>query len=1116
MMSIHEDPARGLLLAERDHPVSVAVWSGEAESVRRAVMSLVEDVTRVCGCQAQVSEINEGSRIVVATAGSPLAPAGSQLPELRKSDGSLRRESFVIEADQNAVYLIGADARGAIYAVYELAQAIGVSPWHWFADVPVVKRQRIVVEPGRYADWPSVAHRGIFINDEEELDQWARRHTADEMIGPELYEHVFDLVLRLKGNYVWPAMHVNAFHANPDNARLATAMGIIIGTSHCDILGRNNVHEWQTWVDECGEPVAYDASLMGRNRQLLLDYWRKRVEQCTGFEMTWTLGMRGIHDSALNASAIDPAMSESERLDAEVALLGGLIRDQRALLTEANRGGGGCDRQIFIMYKEVMDLCDRGLCIPDDVTIVWPDDNFGHMRRYPGPIDVGRGGGHGLYYHCSYWSMPPRTYLFVGSTPLTQMALELQTAWDKGIRELWVDNVGPIKRRELEMDFFLRMAWSVGKEPVSASSFLLDWMNRTFSGNRGNDLADVWKVFEAANTRKVEHLTTGAFSQTAYGDEAGRRILMLKRVCETIRCMGTSLAPRERSAFFQLIGLKTEAAYLMGAEFYYADRSLLAYDRGKRAAASQCIAMSRRCSDKLMAAIAYYNETMSGGKWSGVLSPQEFPPPRMPMGPRGQPGLEAGVSGVGVAVWGEEPRRDSALRFDPYGVASKWIEIFALGGQPVPFEIEADSWIRLDVQGGTVADERRIAVGLDRPSPWTAASGWITVSSGGDVTRVRVEVSPPVTLPEGFCGAVEADGSVSMDAEWGGGGCGSQVYPFVLTTPGAHRLEIYRYPALNSGGRIRALLAIDDEAAVVLESATTDEYRGQWENVVRDHVETLTFDLPYLDAGAHRVTLKPLEDCFRAVKLVIHTHYRWTALGPPLSHHTTYWRDQGSDPSPASFIDSSHDPWIAAAPWVPPVRWVDRAFWAGGDPMFAQPARHRHQVDQTVIPVAFEAELALMETSGAWTAPSKWGERWLHTQAETSGRMGLAMVALGERPWEDPLAAPTLRYRIQVPATGTYHVWLLVKFSAQDDDSCWVGVDGHVQPIAEQYSGGDLYTFGTQELWHWTHLSDLVFTAGSRIFSIHARKPGLRIDRVYLTLTDEYPPDDLDFRSTPL
>ncbi|MGI5186897.1 glycosyl hydrolase 115 family protein [Promicromonospora sp. CA-289599] len=1193
----HED---GLVLAGPGTTAHVAIAESEPAAVRRAVVHLVRDLGNVTGRPATTSHRSAGANIVVGTIGtSPLVDAaiadGSlDVSQLRTADGGLRWEGFVIAAVGATLYVAGADRRGTVFGVYDLCEEVGVSPWYWWGDVPVHRRERITVAAGTsVADWPGVAYRGIFLNDEEELEKWAMTHTGDDTIGPETYERVFELILRLKGNYIWPAMHVGAFNHDPANGALAQEMGVVVGTSHCDMLLRSNEKEFGPWAAAQDAPVDYDYSVPGRNRELLQEYWRGSVRQNGGYEVSWTVGMRGIHDYGFKTSVIDTDehLSDAEKHRARVALLGQVIDDQRGILAEqlGERAPGAL--QVFIPYKEVLPLYDAGLPVPDDVTIVWANDNFGYVRRYPTEAELDRPGGHGLYYHSSYWSEPPRSYLATSSTPLALVRNELSKAWDHGIRRLWVDNVGGLKPLEIETEFFLRCGWEAGKETTTAdvTGFVEQWADKTFSGGHGKQVALLYATYyQLNNQRKVEHLECGVFAQTGYGDEASRRLAELRRLYQETNEILRALPDDEQEAFFELVAVKVHLAYLVAGQFLHADRSALAHQQGKASAADHHLELSRTFDAHKRALLHYYDTVLAGGRWRHVFTPEAFPPPVMAMHPAARPALRIGPPGLGVVTYDgsadPDPGARPALTFWPHGVATKWIEVFTTGAPGVSFTIEADDWIEVSAASGTVDTEARLQVRIADVRARAGSSGTLTVT-GDDGTAVAVEVrvaSAP-HLDAGFVGAVEADGHVTIDpahpdsrqdgvtSSWrtvpvlGRYGnslteaCRSGDAPDVpaaddavltfgvhLTTPGAHLLELHRLPTLDSTGRLRVGVSFDDAPPFVVESPTTDEFRGSWTTAVLDNVERLVARLPYLDAGPHVLRLHALDQHVALSKIVLYTADRKeTNLGPSFSHHTGRPLRDTPDPVVDTFATELDD--VAREIYrtdprevpLPPVVYTGPSFWdtpTTFKPNVAVPQTALAEPRDWTGPdgrkdvvaalgsgvsvesggvVALEAEHALAQTSSAWSTPGIGDPsvRWTHTQAETDGGSGLAMhVARRGLRWDDPTHAPGLHYALDITTAGTYHVWLLVKFSARDDDACVLALDNTIQPPEEQLAGGDLYAFGTQEIWFWTLLSDLPVPTGRHTLSVLARKSGLRVDRLYLTTGTELPPADAAWR----
>ncbi|GAB3170868.1 glycosyl hydrolase 115 family protein [Myceligenerans halotolerans] len=1200
-----DDAGSGVTVAERGRAVRICVGEAESAAVRRAAENLADDLASVCGADAVLVAHPAGARVVVGTLGrsaavdAAVADGAVDVAALYDDDGAPRWEAFLVTVHDDVLYLVGTDRRGTIYAIYDFAEAIGVSPWRWWGKVEPRRREHVTVARGTCrADWPSVQYRGVFLNDEEELLHWALAHTDDGTIGPQTYRRVYELILRLKGNYLWPAMHVGAFNHDPENGRLADEMGVVIGTSHCDMLLRSNEHEFRPWAARQSEPVAYDYSLPGRNREKLREYWRGSVEQNRDHEVTWTVGMRGVHDSGFLTTAIDEddTLDEEQKFRARVELLRTVIDDQRSLLGQVLETDPAAPPQLFVPYKEVLPLYDAGLRVPDDVTLVWANDNFGYIRRFPSEAERARSGGHGLYYHSSYWSNMTTSYLATSSTPLALMKSELRKAWQRGIRKLWVDNIGGLKPLELEMEFFLRSAWEAGRESRTADvrEFTATWIDEKFTGGHGRAAGAIYaEYYQVNNQRKFEHLTSGVFSQTGYGDESQRRLDVLRDLFDRTNDILTALPAAQRDAFFQLFAVKIHMAYLVNGQFAHADRSALAHRQGRLAAADHHLDVSRRFDEYKRALIHYYNRTMSDGAWDGMFTPEDFPPPVMPLHPPATPALRLDdAPGLGVAVWGDDmPSRAPALTFWPHGVTDKWIDVFNTGGGELAWTIDADPWIEVSPRSGTIRTERRIAVRIPDPVRDAGRSGTVRVRrpDTGDEVTVTVTVASAPALEDGFAGAVEADGYVSLDPSRAGlpadgadsawavvphlGRYGNAAvearrtthehdgepapleHRFHLRTAGAHLLELHRLPTLNATGTIRVGVSVDGRSPTILSSPITDEHRGDWERGIQDNVERLTVRLPRLDEGAHVLRLHVIDEDVTVSKLVIYTSdIRPTALGPDFSScvtatpaGTTTPRMPPSDPADPRLAAVEHaarefyrtDPALVPPP---PQVYAGPGFW-DGDTTFRRnqvvpqtalgPARHRTRADggKDVVAglgsgtvaesggrVAIEAEYVLAQDAGAWTSPADDPHEltWTHTQAETDGRTGLAMhvVPRGLR-WEDPQTAPGMHFALDVATPGRYHVWLLVKYDDRTDDACLIALDGAVQPASEQFSGGEMCTYGTRQIWLWALVSDLEITAGRHTLSVLARKSGLRIDRLYLTTGDELPPADVAWRPSP-
>lgn len=804
---------------------------------------------------------------------------------LKDADGNVRWEAFLHQLCGDMLYIIGSDKRGTVYGIYDLSEQIGISPWYFWADVPP-KKDRHFSFPEDYfkVDWPSVPYRGIFLNDEEELEAWAKKHTGDDTIGPETYRKIYELILRLKGNYIWPAMHVNYFNENPENRRLAGEAGIVVGTSHCDMMMRSNQNEWNPWTARKEyRDVKYDYSIPGENRRILQEYWTESAEMYRDYDASYTVGMRGIHDSGFVTERIDTdeSLTAEEKQQAKVRLLGKVIADQRQILKEVlGEEKGGSVPQVFIPYKEVLPLYDNGLELPEDVTLMWVDDNFGYVRRYPSQEERRRSGGHGLYYHASYWAPPGLSYLFINSIPLAHTGNELKKCWESGIRKMWVLNVGALKPLEMDMEFFIRYGWEAGKEAGDTKDshlFAEHWFDRNFSGGYGREAARIYCRFaQVTNVCKLEHMQSDKFSQTSYGDEAQKRMLVLKDLLKRADCIYEKLPDEEKDAYYELLYMKVEASYLINASFYYADRSRLSYNRGAMQAADAYLALSRQMDSRKRQMLYHYNHKLQGGKWDGILTPESFLPPPTVLYPSAKPALVIGEPELGLADTGE------GVTFSYYGEQEKCIEVYNKGCGTVSLSVSCPEWLETSAAVAEVSTDLKI---------------WLRVREGfarlwergtqGDIAvhgefgeefhiPVRLLRQAPIEsagLPAGCY--IEADGYVSIPADgfgqqtdcacgtWRvipdiGRGEGSAVeafaaapvedleeksptieYAFYLQSEGAFLLEIYRFLTLNSTGKVRLGIGVDDMPFFPVESPTTDEWRGNWEDAVMNDGEKL-------------------------------------------------------------------------------------------------------------------------------------------------------------------------------------------------------------------------------------------------------------------------------------
>ncbi|WP_165771937.1 glycosyl hydrolase 115 family protein [Niveispirillum lacus] len=596
-----------------DHPVVAIAAADLAGDLAQVTGGKAEPVT---GGAYQRTEIWVGTLGRSSLIDGLVATGKVDVTELRGA-----WESYIIigvpdpvPGVEQALVIIGSDRRGTAYGAYELSRATGVSPWIWWADVPPPYRPSLYVEAGtRRFGPPSVKYRGIFINDEDwGLHPWAANHfdPARGDIGPKTYEKVFGLLLRLRANLLWPAMHevTQPFNADPANAQLADRYAIIMGSSHAEPMLRNNVGEWKD------TPTAFNyATHAGPVRS----YWRDRVVTNGQYENIYTLGMRGIHDSG---------MVGAEDLPARRALLNRIIADQRQLLSD--HVSPALDRipQVFTPYKEVLEIYRAGLDLPDDVTLVWPDDNFGYIRQFPGPRERARSGGSGVYYHLSYLGAP-LSYLWLSTVPPSLIALEMGRAYDLGADRVWVANVGDIKPAETNIELFLTMGWDMPgfRATGGTTGFLTAWAGREFGRDIAPAVTDLLQHHHQLNfERKPEHLQWWLpgqkYRRSDLGIEAAQarlgRFADLERDLDTIH---RQIPAKAQDAFFQLVAYPVRAASLANQRFFHAE----AYERLFNAdpyTARQRGQAAHKADQSLHALTRRYNEEVAGGKWRGMMA----------------------------------------------------------------------------------------------------------------------------------------------------------------------------------------------------------------------------------------------------------------------------------------------------------------------------------------------------------------------------------------------------------------------------------------------------------------------------------------------------------------
>ena len=498
-----------------------------------------------------------------------------------------------------ALVIVGSDRRGTAYGLMQLSEKAGVSPWYWWADVPVLHQDSLTVAVSApQVTAPGVKYRGIFINDEDwGFAPWAK-NTLDpdaHIVGPKAYEKVFELMLRLRLNYIWPAMHGTSkeFGSLPENTALAGRYGIVTGASHCEPMLYNNV-KWP--VKEKGD-WNYQT-----NRDTIYSTWENTLKERGDEESVWTLGIRGIHDRGMNGP---------KDLPSRVDLVSKVIGEQRGLLNQVTDKWGPV-AQCFVPYKEVQPIYDAGLEVPPDVTLVWADDNFGYLRRLSSPQERKRAGGAGFYYHLSYYGTP-HSYTWINTTAPALMWEEMHKAWENEAKTIWVVNVGDIKPMEIGIDYLSKLAWNPdGFGPNSQPVFLRDFAARTFGEKSAQPIADLLADFYALGTLRKPELMNRAWAQSLSDKEAALLSRQYRALLQKESVLSETISPEYKDAYEEMVGYP--ARVLGSSGLIFMD------DRFNQSGHDTYQAELKELRDYIDTQTKYYNEEIAGGKWNLMMS----------------------------------------------------------------------------------------------------------------------------------------------------------------------------------------------------------------------------------------------------------------------------------------------------------------------------------------------------------------------------------------------------------------------------------------------------------------------------------------------------------------
>jgi len=829
-----------------------------------------------------------------------------------------------------ALILTGSDRRGTAYAVYDLSEKLGVSPWYWWADVTPLKKESLYIRPGKFlCGPPAVKYRGIFINDEMwGIRAWARENFAPDEgmgLGPKTYAKIFELMLRLKANYLWPAMHRNTkpFNFYPHNKCTADDYAIIMGSSHIEPMLRNNM------IDAEWDSVGKGEWNYFTNRENICAYWRERIKSNGKYENIYTLGMRGKDDEA---------MEGGHTIEDNIRILERIFADQRKILQEEIKSDITTIPQVFVMYTEVLQYFNRGLKVPEDVILCWPDDNFGYIRQLPGQAEQQRAGGSGVYYHIQWLNGWTTAYTWLNTTPPSLIWEELSKAYQYRADKLWILNVGDIKPGELGADFFLHMAWQIPAwHQHYVHDYLVQWASRDLDARYAEQIAELMEsYFQLGYTRRPEHLVqiknkedkslTGSwFSHVNYGDEARQRLDSYDEISRQAEMIYKQLPDTRQDAFFQLVLYPVKCAALMNRKIIFADKCNFYAQQGRNTAVNYAV-KARNAQTEIDSLTRMYNhgQILAGDKWEHFMALPgpwgaqwyQFDMPKLNYFDGSGPPARLGIALEGGGI-------KELADFSVYTQNKRFIDIFNRGDGTLRWQARtSDPWIVLSNTSGEFRNEKRIWVSIDwhKVPKGNSIRGTITFSTKDSVKTVNLNAFNPESPERNkINGFVESHGYICMEAEhytrqskrpgceWriieGLGRAGNSVtiypatspsqtekddilknspaleYNLYLFNPDNVQLDAYCIPSfpVNANQGLRFAVSIDDENFKIISHDKSN--RHVLENVM--HLKT---KLDFQDPGEHVLKIWMVDPGLIIDRIVLYTRpEKKSYSGPPES-----------------------------------------------------------------------------------------------------------------------------------------------------------------------------------------------------------------------------------------
>ena len=811
-------------LVSPDGPTPILVSTDDAVLVQKAAALFREDVKSITGQEPQLFSSIQPKKniIIIGTLQSAFVAPLVKNKKLNAGHLQGKWEGFRLQlvdhpfgGIEKALVIAGSDRRGTAYGVFELSQQLGVSPWYWWADVPVKKRKEIYLRSNfLIEDAPKVKYRGIFLNDEAPaLSGWSKEKFGG--FNHLFYEKVFELMLRLKANYLWPAMWGNAFYDDdPMNIKTADDFGIVIGTSHHEPLMRAH-DEWRRYGSGKWN---YDS-----NELKLKEFWRTGMQRATN-EKIVSIGMRGDGDEPMSR-------------ETATALLERIVKDQRTIIEEVTGKPAASTPQLWALYKEVQDYYDKGMRVPDDVTLLLCDDNWGNIRKLPALNEKPRSGGYGIYYHFDYVG-GPRNYKWINTNNIARVWEQMHLAYAHDVDRIWIVNVGDLKPMEFPISFFLDYAWDPDKwNEDNLTGYFTQWSAAQFGKKYAKDIGELIQKYSQFNARrKPELLSPDTYSALNY-DETNRVVNDYKDLLEKAERINGLLPPLYRDAYFQLVLHPISASANLN-ELYAVVASNRFYARAHSTTANGYADRAMRLyqNDSLIT-LRYH--TIVHGKWNHMMDQTH----------------------IGYTYWQQPPENKMP--------AVQYISVDSLS--------EADSVWRI------IPDRRAAAAPGRKENVFFELNGYVSMEAAHFTNRVNSKnidwkVIPgigrtnggittfPVTVPDQIPPAAPR-----------------VEYEFYSYDTGRLQLDLYFSPTLNfRGDALKYAISIDDEDPQVFALNLEDTNVRSWEKWVADNIIIKSSTHNILKKGKHVAKYWMVSPAIILQKLVLHFgDLKPSYLGPP-------------------------------------------------------------------------------------------------------------------------------------------------------------------------------------------------------------------------------------------